>query len=559
MKKAKILISAILILATFLSLTSGVFAAGSEKGEVKDYPTVLVHGLMGWGMDDGCNELFPFWGLSSGSMLDYLNGLGYKDIVDTSVGPISSVWDRCCELYAQLTGTRVDYGQAHADKVLAEFKKIDCSWDHTRYGKDYTGRAAVENWGPIYEGGKVTGWYENKINLVAHSMGGPTATMFLHLLAEGNEAERAWAKKEAAEKGGAWQDYCSPLFWGDYEGEKLVHSLTTLAGVLNGTTFIDSCDDFTEVITDSLMMTANLTGNTLFTLFFNFQLDQFGITAAEDKNAQYVLDMMEASHFLDGRDNAIYDLSIGGCNELKQGWQCYDNVYYFAYAGCTTHEVGGYQLPNINTWVPYLGFATFMGSYTNEKEIVLNTDGSVFGCIDEKWLPNDGMVNTITASYVFGCDHKDWDGVVEPGMWITMPAYGYDHMDYAGGLLEPSQNAPQTKAFYDEVMGNIEATYAREAAINRLAAPTGLTAKRAYLKSKVTLNWKAVDGAVSYKVYRAVVKNGAYSLLGSTDKTTWEDTHALYGWGYYYRIVAVNDNKTVTSPYSESVMAKTVR
>ena len=31
-----------------------------------------------------------------------------------AVGPLSSAWDRACELYAQLMGTRVDYGEAHS-------------------------------------------------------------------------------------------------------------------------------------------------------------------------------------------------------------------------------------------------------------------------------------------------------------------------------------------------------------------------------------------------------------------------------------------------------------
>ena len=46
-----------------------------------------------------------------------------------SVGPVSSNYDRACELYAQIKGTRVDYGQVHSQR-----------YGHARYGKDYTGR-----------------------------------------------------------------------------------------------------------------------------------------------------------------------------------------------------------------------------------------------------------------------------------------------------------------------------------------------------------------------------------------------------------------------------------
>jgi triacylglycerol lipase len=52
-----------------------------------------------------------------------------------SMGPISSNWDRACELYAQIKGTVVDYGQAHSAK-----------YGHARYGKDYRGKGFYPAW-----------------------------------------------------------------------------------------------------------------------------------------------------------------------------------------------------------------------------------------------------------------------------------------------------------------------------------------------------------------------------------------------------------------------------
>ena len=34
-----------------------------------------------------------------------------------AVGPVSSNWDRACELYAQINGGTVDYGAAHAENM----------------------------------------------------------------------------------------------------------------------------------------------------------------------------------------------------------------------------------------------------------------------------------------------------------------------------------------------------------------------------------------------------------------------------------------------------------
>ena len=86
---------------------------------------VSRHGLGGWGNYDTVNEVAPYWGMTTGSLLAYLESEGY-DCYAASVGPISSAWDRACELYAQLTGTTVDYGAAHS-----------AAHNHDRYGKTY--------------------------------------------------------------------------------------------------------------------------------------------------------------------------------------------------------------------------------------------------------------------------------------------------------------------------------------------------------------------------------------------------------------------------------------
>ncbi len=51
----------------------------------------------------------PYWGMTTGSLPDYLATKGYETYA-ASVGPLSSAWDRACELYAQLVGARTDYG-----------------------------------------------------------------------------------------------------------------------------------------------------------------------------------------------------------------------------------------------------------------------------------------------------------------------------------------------------------------------------------------------------------------------------------------------------------------
>ena len=57
---------------------------------------------------------------------------------------------------------------------------------------------------------------------------------------------------------------------------------------------------------------------------------------------------------------------------------------------------------------------------------------------------------------------------------------------------------------------------------------------------KPMLTWNAVDGAASYKVYRATAKNGAYSVINTTKALTYTNTGAALGTTYYYKVEALN-------------------
>ena len=467
MKKSTRILSIVLAIVMAVSLmVMPVSAAGSDKNDGTQYQTVFIHGLLGFGYNDNISNLLCYWGMTSGNMIDYLNGLGY-DVVNASVGPCSSCWDRCCELYAQLTGTKTDYGAAHSARVSNDYANSANGLKHDRYGMDYTGGAIVDNWGPIYKNGKVTGWYDNKLNLIGHSFGGPTSTMFLQLLAKGDANEIAWGKEQAAKNGGDWHDYVSPLFWGDYDGQYLINSVTSLAGVLNGTTFLSTCKDEGEVIMSILTELGNTIGRVGFSYIYDFQLDHFGITntmgvspTAEDLKA--FLSTKQVAAFLDGYDNALYDLSIQGCNELKQGWDTFNNVYYFAYAGNLTNKeaVTGNYIPDPSMLVLFWPFATKIGSYDYSFEQVQDIHGNYVSNITREWLPNDGMVNTISARYPIGAAQKAYDAnSIERGIW-QWKDMRYDHMTFCGGLFDPNvvTQPQETRRFYKELMSNISKT-----------------------------------------------------------------------------------------------------
>ena len=72
---------------------------------------------------------------------------------------------------------------------------------------------------------------------------------------------------------------------------------------------------------------------------------------------------------------------------------------------------------------------------------------------------------------------------------------------------------------------------------------------------KPRLTWKAVSGAVSYRIYRSESRGTGYSLLGTTSSTSYVNTGAAVGKTYYYRVKAVNRNG-MASGYSNIVSCK---
>lgn len=71
------------------------------------------------------------------------------------------------------------------------------------------------------------------------------------------------------------------------------------------------------------------------------------------------------------------------------------------------------------------------------------------------------------------------------------------------------------------------------------AAPS-VTAGNNAETGKVTLKWKAVDGAAKYEVYRATTKNGTYSKYYTTSRTSYTNTSGYAGYTYYYKVKAIS-------------------
>ena len=109
------------------------------------------------------------------------------------------------------------------------------------------------------------------------------------------------------------------------------------------------------------------------------------------------------------------------------------------------------------------------------------------------------------------------------------------------------------KTYYYKVRAlTSKGAYAASKAVSAtcdLARPV-ISASNAASTGYPKLTWKAVKGAVSYKVYRAASKSGTYSLMKTTTSTSYINTSAKAGQTYYYKVMAVAAKTAANSAYS---------
>ncbi|MBP5733339.1 MAG: hypothetical protein J6W66_05895 [Lachnospiraceae bacterium] len=349
------------------------FGVGYKKPVQTDIQYIFVHGLSGWGSYDFQNEFLPYWGLTGGSVIRYLNNVGYES-VSASVDPTGSAWDRACELYAQLTGTRVDYGAEHSARC-----------HHERFGRDYSKEPLLKDFG------------KSRFVLIGHSFGGVTVRLFSEILRNGSEAERAYTNDEDL----------SDFFRGG--GGDQLFALVTLAAPTNGTTAYDLYEDE------------------------SFDPAKVSFPEEYEKNSDAVSSATKAEQ--DGRiqeDYAAFDMHIDNALAINEKITTFEDVYYFAvpYTATKKDENGELWPDPERMEGMFLKGSVIMSRYTGK------TKGGFV--LDETWQSNDGLVNEVSARAPFGAPSEDYDGQnqMKPGIWYVFPTRFGDHMAPQGGLTK---------------------------------------------------------------------------------------------------------------------------
>lgn len=369
---------------------------------------VFVHGMFGWGDNEGINKKAPYWGSTCGSMMDFLRDNGYE-VYAASVGPISSAWDQACELYAQLAGVRVDYGERHSALHA-----------HRRYGRTYT-KPLFEGWSKV-----------KKVHLIGHSFGGVVIRLLVHLLTYG--------APEEVEKSG--RDNVSPLFLGGQE--ELVYSVTTLCTPLNGTSAYETARKLRllPLIKNGAIIYAGLLGRSKFNgNLVDFHLEHTGLTdtpGKRDREAWFGAFRSVAKN----NDTIDYDISPVGSAKINEYIKISKNVSYISYRFKAVRE-DKHDLP-LDVRLPILFFTS----------VFMIADGKITG--DRSKIQNDGLVEVGVADYPHTEPHIKYElgNEIKRGVWNVMPVMQGDH-GAAIGLLANKEN---TRQFYLDMLKIISST-----------------------------------------------------------------------------------------------------
>lgn len=339
-----------------------------ESDEFEDpVPLVLVEGFMGLNKQQ-------LWGTFSQYLCQGARSRP-RQILIVKPGCVSSLHDRACEVYYQLKGGRVDYGEDHSKK-----------YGHDRYGRTYST-------------GLYPQWSARKpLHFLTHSLGGVTIWKLSQLLQDG---------------------------FFDASPDSIL-SLTAVSTPYRGTTSVYILGESTDVPANVAPLSVGWSISRIVHLLewldvpslkdclYDFNADHWKLSR-KLKEGRSLIDCMKKSPWAEGKDCAPYDLTIHSMLELNKHARVHDKTFYRSYTtSMTRKDKNGlthsptFSLSTASLWhlARSVGHFKFPQKVDKQKTETQDVPTSILSTLNpEDWYENDGIVCTYSQAHPFDCRH----------------------------------------------------------------------------------------------------------------------------------------------------------
>ncbi|KAF8323289.1 alpha/beta-hydrolase [Clavulina sp. PMI_390] len=266
---------------------------------------------------------------------------GSRRVIFARTGPVSSMFDRACELYYAIKGGRVDYGEQHA-RLYGHL--IEVSHKKARYGRNYE-QGLYPSWSP-----------EHPIHFVAHSLGGTTVTVMQILIAEGHfPGAHPDMVASVNTVGSPFRGTAYPYILGKSYENSLDTRFFSIDSLITKSVHVLSW--FKPLIPQKIPLP-------------DWLADSRGLTMGE-MSIFKLMSQLWKSDWGEGRDVISFDATFEGAKVYDDRWKNPSpNTYYRSYAMCMTkrenslspYHVASYKSPLLESIFLY-SFSKMLGKF----------------------------------------------------------------------------------------------------------------------------------------------------------------------------------------------------
>ncbi len=371
------------------------------------HPIVLVHGFLGWGPEE--MNGYSYWG-GLHDLEEHLESLGFT-VFTVSIGPVSSNWERAIEVFYQIKGGQVDYGEDHS-KAWGIIQKPE--------KKVYPG--LYPEWDD-----------EHPVHLIGHSMGGQTIRMLAYQLNRVIYADSSTGIRERGDLLGR-------------ENQNWITSITTIGTPHNGTTLTDIAKRSVSFLQYFVGLAAAAGSN-----FYDFDLQHWGLEREYNEPWLSYFRRVREHAAWNTKNFSAWDLSLDGARQLNTLVQMDPNIYYYSYPLYATRldSATGYHIPDKGINLILQAKARLIGMKTAFWD-----DGTAS---DSTWFQNDGVVNTCSqygpTSGLNGpepiAEYRPDEPAI-PGQWYIFGPINMDHWYVIGQSIMNAEERTNLYTIYSD-------------------------------------------------------------------------------------------------------------